>query len=396
MPPRAAPTRLDDLVRSPFARLSLLLEGIAPGASPIDLSLGEPKATDPALSRSDAARASRRVRPLSADQGHSPFARSDRRMAGPPLSGARRDSDRSRHAVLPLNGSREGLFSAIFPAMARKPQMGGPAVLIPNPFYQAYAAAAAASGADAHLPAEHGRGGLPARPRCDRRSAAASATAAFYLCTPSNPQGAVASRSYLARAIALARRFDFLLFADECYSEIYGDVPPPGDARDGLCRDRKPRQRGDVQLAVEAFGAAGLQIGVRRRRSRSSSPRSAAFATSPARKCRCPCSTSRPRPGPTSAMSRRGARSTAGISPSPTSCSRAATATAARGELLSLAENGGFRGRRRGRENPLERVWCQSAAGQLISHKPNPTASIRARTISGSRWCKTRTPHARP
>jgi aspartate/methionine/tyrosine aminotransferase len=53
-------------------------------------------------------------------------------------------------------------------------------------------------------------------------------TVALYLCSPSNPQGAVADRSYLARGIALARRFDFMLFADECYSEIYGDTPPPG------------------------------------------------------------------------------------------------------------------------------------------------------------------------
>ena len=53
-------------------------------------------------------------------------------------------------------------------------------------------------------------------------------TVALYLCTPSNPQGAVADRSYLAAAIALARRFDFMLFADECYSEIYSDTPPPG------------------------------------------------------------------------------------------------------------------------------------------------------------------------
>jgi aspartate/methionine/tyrosine aminotransferase len=53
-------------------------------------------------------------------------------------------------------------------------------------------------------------------------------TVALYLCTPSNPQGAVADRSYLAAAIALARRFDFMLFADECYSEIYSETPPPG------------------------------------------------------------------------------------------------------------------------------------------------------------------------
>ena len=50
--------------------------------------------------------------------------------------------------VLPLNGSREGLFSAIFPGDGAQAQDEQPAVLIPNPFYQAYAAAAAASGAE--------------------------------------------------------------------------------------------------------------------------------------------------------------------------------------------------------------------------------------------------------
>ncbi len=77
-----------------------------------------------------------------------------------------------RRHVLPLNGSREGLFSAIFPALARKPGLAAPAVLIPNPFYQAYAAAAAASGAVPALPAEHRRDGLPARARCHRRGTA--------------------------------------------------------------------------------------------------------------------------------------------------------------------------------------------------------------------------------
>ena len=53
-------------------------------------------------------------------------------------------------------------------------------------------------------------------------------TAAFYLCSPSNPEGAVADQAYLERAISLARTYDFMLFADECYSEIYFDEPPVG------------------------------------------------------------------------------------------------------------------------------------------------------------------------
>jgi N-succinyldiaminopimelate aminotransferase len=129
--------------------------------------------------------------------------------------------------VLPLNGSREGLFSAVFPALARKASASRPAVLIPNPFYQAYAAAAAASGAEpVFLDSAGATQFLPALDAFDEQLL--RRTVALYLCSPSNPQGAVADRDYLAAAIALARRFDFMLFADECYSEIYSDAPPPG------------------------------------------------------------------------------------------------------------------------------------------------------------------------
>jgi len=226
MPPRVAPTRLDDLVRSPFARLALLLDGIAPGAPPLDLSLGEPKALIPSFlgpTLQEHLLEFGRYPPI---RGIAPLREAIVGWMGrryPRLKG-QIDPDTQ---VLPLNGSREGLFSAIFPAMARKPQLERPAVLIPNPFYQAYAAAAGASGAaPVFLPSTAEAGFLPKLESIDETLL--QRTVAFYLCTPSNPQGAVAGRSYLAHAIALARRFDFLIFADECYSEIYGDVPPPG------------------------------------------------------------------------------------------------------------------------------------------------------------------------
>jgi aspartate/methionine/tyrosine aminotransferase len=49
-----------------------------------------------------------------------------------------------------------------------------------------------------------------------------------YICSPANPQGAVADRDYWKTLIALAEKHDFQIFADECYSEIYRDTPPPG------------------------------------------------------------------------------------------------------------------------------------------------------------------------
>ena len=217
---------LDDLVRSPFARLTSLLEGLAPGAPPIDLSLGEPKALIPSFlgpTLQQHLGAFGRYPPI---KGIPALRQAIADWMGRRYPGLKGQIDPDTQ-VLPLNGSREGLFSAIFPAMARKPSIDQPAVLIPNPFYQAYAAAAAAArAAPIFLASTAEAGFLPKLESIDE--ALLRRTVAFYLCTPSNPQGAVADRSYLAQAIALARRFDFLIFADECYSEIYADVPPPG------------------------------------------------------------------------------------------------------------------------------------------------------------------------
>jgi len=257
MPP--TPTRLDDLVRSPFARLTRLLEGVTPGASPIDLSLGEPRALMPPF-----------LGPI-LQQHLAEFGRYPPIRGIPALRQAIADwigrrypalegrIDAERH-VLPLNGSREGLFSAIFPALARKPSTKAPAVLIPNPFYQAYAAAAAAAGAEPHfLRSAVGTGFLPVLEGIEE--GLLERTVAFYLCSPSNPQGAVASRAYLARAIALARRYDFLLFADECYSEIYSDTPPPGALETGYAETSSLANVVVFQSLSKRSGLPGLRSG---------------------------------------------------------------------------------------------------------------------------------------
>jgi N-succinyldiaminopimelate aminotransferase len=217
---------LDELVQSPFARLTALLDDLEPDAAPINFSLGEPHASLPSF-------LSPVLNAHLEDFGRYPPIGGIPELRGaiadwlmrryPELTGG---IDPNRH-VLPLNGSREGLFSAVFAAKARKPSVGHPVVLIPNPFYQVYAAGAAAAGAElVYLPSDAAHGFLPDLEAIDEEALAR--TVAFYLCSPSNPEGAVASRDYLTKAIALARRFDFILFADECYSEIYTNAPPPG------------------------------------------------------------------------------------------------------------------------------------------------------------------------
>ncbi len=129
--------------------------------------------------------------------------------------------------VMALNGTREGLYNA---AMALCPEQKNgqrPAVLIPNPFYQVYMVATLSVAAEpVFVPATAATGHLP-----DYESLPADVldrTAVAYICSPANPQGAVASRDYWTRLIRLAEKHDFRIFADECYSEIYRDAAPAG------------------------------------------------------------------------------------------------------------------------------------------------------------------------
>jgi N-succinyldiaminopimelate aminotransferase len=259
MPPDFMPTYLDELVRSPFARLSHLLEGIEPGAEPLDLSLGEPKALIPAFlgpTLEEHLKEFGRYPPI---KGIAPLREAIAAWIGrryPILEG---EIDPERH-MLPLNGSREGLFSAIFPAVARKKGIERPVALIPNPFYQAYAAAAAAADTmPVFLPSEAEDTFLPRLEIIDE--ALLERSVAFYLCTPSNPQGAVADRAYLARIIALARRFDFMLFADECYSEIYCDAPPPGTLATAFAETKSLANILSFQSLSKRSGLPGLRSG---------------------------------------------------------------------------------------------------------------------------------------
>ena len=128
--------------------------------------------------------------------------------------------------ILTLNGTREGLYNAAM-ALCPEDKNGQPVVLTPNPFYPVYSVAALSVDAEAlfvpatqetrHLPDFHA---LPTE-TLDR-------TAIAYVCSPANPQGAVADEGYWRALITLAEKHDFIILADECYSEIYRQTPPPG------------------------------------------------------------------------------------------------------------------------------------------------------------------------
>ena len=220
--------RLALLPDYPFERLRGLLDPLKPaaGLAPIVMTLGEPQHPQPEI-----------VARTIADSAHL-FGRYPPIAGTPEFREAVRDWLVRRYGVdaglldrdttiLPLSGTKEGLFLAALVAVPPEKAGTRPAVLMPNPFYQCYAGAAVAAGADpVYVPATRQNGFLP--DFAGLGEALLAGTALVYLCTPSNPQGTVADLDYLAGLLELARRFDFVLAVDECYAEIYGGEPPPG------------------------------------------------------------------------------------------------------------------------------------------------------------------------
>jgi aspartate/methionine/tyrosine aminotransferase len=212
--------------RSPFARLNDLLADIKPGKPPIALSVGEPQHPIPPFVGPVLAKHLADFGRYPANRGIDPFLTAAASWLGRRFR-LNRPVDPARE-VLVLNGTREGLFLGAITAKQWVPKRSGrPAILIPNPFYAAYAAGAMAADCEAvYLPTTKANAFLPDLDALSDELLAR--TVVFYLASPSNPQGAIADAKYLTRLCALARRFGFLIFADECYSEIYGGQPPAG------------------------------------------------------------------------------------------------------------------------------------------------------------------------
>ena len=217
---------LDKLQAYPFEKLRALFAGVTPatGKSAVSLAMGEPRHAPPAfvlevlsdslaqLSSYPATRGSDALRTVIADWLTRRFK----------LDGV----DASRQ-VLPLNGTREGLFAIAQACVDRS--IGGATVACPNPFYQIYEGAALLAGASPHfIDCTQERGFLP-----DLEAMTAQdwqRCQMLYICSPGNPSGAVMPMQMLKSLIQLAHEHQFNIVSDECYSELYDDEsdPPPG------------------------------------------------------------------------------------------------------------------------------------------------------------------------
>ena len=227
-------TAAPDLLQlNPFHRLNQLLAGLAPGRSPlpdgqpVNLSVGDPRTAMPAFALEAMQAAAAGWSRYAPARGHPGYLAAVQAWLTRRYHLPAGVLDPARHLV-PVAGSREGLFFAVQAAVAAKrAALGGatPSVLLPDPGYHVYAGAAAAAGAETvYLPVDESSGQLPDFHQLPPAQLERAALA--FLCTPANPQGAVASATRLADALGHARRHGYVLAVDECYSEIHDGKPP--------------------------------------------------------------------------------------------------------------------------------------------------------------------------
>ncbi len=206
----------------PFQRLRTLFHGITPAAdfTPINLSIGEPKHPTPAFIREALIQNLDGLSGYPATQGADGLRTSiarwlEKRYSLPHIN--------PQTQVLPVNGSREALFAFAQAIIDRAAQ---PVVISPNPFYQIYEGAALLAGATPYylntLLSNNYRmdfGTVP--PDVLQR------TQLVYVCSPGNPTGKVMTLEDWRELFALSDRYNFVIAADECYSEIYFDEAKP-------------------------------------------------------------------------------------------------------------------------------------------------------------------------
>ncbi len=200
----------------PFERLRQLHADVTPNPAykPISLGIGEPRHATPQLVK-DALTAS--LSGLASYPGT---------LGEPKLRQAMADWMGRRYGlkldpatqILPVNGSREALFSLAQTVLdASKP---GATVVCPNPFYQIYEGAALLAGAQTWFAPS-----VPARNfGVDWAAVPAEVwakTQLVFVCSPGNPTGSVMSLPEWKLLFELSDRYGFVIASDECYSEIY-------------------------------------------------------------------------------------------------------------------------------------------------------------------------------
>ncbi|MBC3880062.1 succinyldiaminopimelate transaminase [Undibacterium sp. LX40W] len=217
---------LDLLQAYPFEKLKKLFAGTTPNPAytPISLGLGEPKHATPQLIKDALINNLDGLANYPSTIGNESLRRSisdwlGRRYQVPALD--------INTQILPVNGSREALFSLAQAVINPTPHHHEkPIVMCPNPFYQIYEGAAYLAGAEPYfVNADPNRNFAPDYSKVPdeiwRR------TQLLFVCSPGNPTGAVLTQTDWEELFHLSDKYGFIIAADECYSEIYFEQEPP-------------------------------------------------------------------------------------------------------------------------------------------------------------------------
>ncbi|MEM7178122.1 MAG: aminotransferase class I/II-fold pyridoxal phosphate-dependent enzyme [Pseudomonadota bacterium] len=253
------PRRYADLPEYAFPRLRRLLDGIAPGGPEVPMSIGEPQHPVPDFVGPIMLEHSATLSKYPPNEGIPDLraAISDWLARRYDAAEAYRDPETQ---ILPLNGTREGLFASCIALSPETKNGKRPAVLLPNPFYQCYAVAALTAGAEpVYLPATAESGHLPDFASLPEDLLDRAAVA--YICAPANPQGSVADHAYWKTLLELAERHDFKVFADECYSEIWRHEAPTGALQVASAERTDPERLVAFHSLSKRSNLAGLRSG---------------------------------------------------------------------------------------------------------------------------------------
>ncbi len=201
----------------PFDRLRSLLSNVKINRDVIDMSIGQPMHNIPYFIKDII------------------YSEKDKWNAYPPLSGiaALQDSylnwlknrfnvDKffDKDNIIPLSGTREGLFSI---AMALNVKQ----ICLPNPFYQVYLGPSLFQNIKkSFLILNEDNNFLLDLKKL--KLLLQNNPSLVYFCSPSNPQGKITSYDYLVELIKIVRFYDSVLVVDECYIDIFYDKVPTG------------------------------------------------------------------------------------------------------------------------------------------------------------------------
>jgi N-succinyldiaminopimelate aminotransferase len=208
---------LNKLQPYPFQKLAKLFGEVKPNSAfkPISLHIGEPKHTTPSFIREALIQGMDGLSNYPTTQGSDTLRMSIAhwlaRRYGIPVPDAKTQ-------ILPVNGSREALFSFAQAVVDRSKI--NPVVICPNPFYQIYEGAALLAGARPYFlnsfPGDNFALDFEQLPE-----AVWQRTQLVYVCSPGNPNGHVMPLTEWKTLFEMSDRFGFVIAADECYSEIY-------------------------------------------------------------------------------------------------------------------------------------------------------------------------------